>query len=100
MNRDNNDFEYRSTMKNTNEILNIMQGQSVNKEVTDSNYYKGDRYIVQENPMLQIHNIILKNDVVDNNNVIYQKDDYIVMIALLFPDKDYKKTLIKRKEFI
>ena len=37
---------------NTNELVGLLQGHSPNKSVDDPSYYKGDRYIVENNPKI------------------------------------------------
>ena len=81
MYRNGNEYEERSLADPTsNAITGLLQGQSVNKLPTDADYYKGDRYIVENRPMLQIHKVILKNDMEGSNNN-FKKGDKTIMLA-------------------
>lgn len=90
-----NNNEERTTVEDyTCKILNLMQGRSEGKTDKDIDYYVGDRYLVNDNIMLQIHHVILKNNVSN----YYQKGDEIIMICLLFPKKYALKGMVTRKQ--
>jgi len=83
-----------SVDSSTCKIVNIMQGRSEGKTIDDKDYYVGDRYLVKDNIMLQIHHVILKNDIVD----LYKKGDEVIMISILFPNQYAMKGMVTRKQ--
>lgn len=91
--------ESRSTINETNEITGLLQGHSTNKTKDDPDYYPGDRYIVGDKPMLQIHNVVLKNDIktAHDGSVKLSKGSSTIMLAWMFPQSDFKKMVVKRK---
>lgn len=89
------DNEKRSTVDiNTCKILNLMQGRSEGKDVNDNGFYQGDRYIVNDNIMIQVHHVILKNDVCD----YYKTGDEVIMLSILFPKKYAMQGVVTRKQ--
>lgn len=69
---------------NTFYLSNIMQGRS---HLTGN--YPGDRNIISENPMLQIHKVILKSDA-----ELYKKGDIVFTIAFGLPTDFITSNLI------
>jgi hypothetical protein len=59
----------------------LLQGRSEGLAPDDANYYVGDRCLRKDNLSVQIHRVILKNDI-DNQ---YKKDDEVIMLAFVFP---------------
>jgi hypothetical protein len=59
----------------TDYLSNIMQGRNKNID-----QYPGDREIIQKNPMLQIHKVILKSD-----SGLYKKGDVVYTLAFGLP---------------
>lgn len=53
--------EYRS-IYNDNTVHELMAGHSVNKSDIDVDYYKGDRFVLENELQLQIHNVKLTKD--------------------------------------
>lgn len=92
--------ERRSTINESNEITGLLQGHSTNKLPEDPDYYPGDRYIVGDNPMIQIHEVILKNDVKTTNDgcIKIPKGESVIMISWLFPTSAFSKMVIKKKK--
>lgn len=89
--------ELRSTIRpNTHKLTGLLQGRSTNKNETDKDYYKGDRYIVENNPMIQIHMVTLKNDILLGNTVMLKKGDLTPMFAWMFPKESYAKIVVKK----
>jgi len=68
-------------------LSNIMQGRSQN-----FGEYPGDREIIQNNPMLQIHKVILKSD-----SGAYKKGDYVFTLAFGLPKNFVLDNLITSK---
>lgn len=90
--------EERSTVKpETNEIIGLLQGHSANRDSEDPLYYKGDRYLVDQLPMIQIHMVTLKNDVkLDMSQVMLKKGSLVPMIAWMFPESSYERIVVKK----
>jgi len=86
--------EERATINNSNKIPVLLQGRSEGLTKEDQKYYKGDRYLVENNVMLQIHYVHLKNDV----DEYYKKGDEVILIAIGFPNKTMINSIVKRKE--
>lgn len=91
--------EKRSTIKpDTNKIVGLLQGHSVDKDPSDPKYYKGDRYLVEDNIMIQVHYVTLKNNVKLNEaDIVFKAGTVIPMLAWFFPKSCYT-TVIKRKK--
>ena len=59
----------------------LLQGRSEGLAPNDANYYVGDRTLRKDNLSVQIHRVILKNDI-DNQ---YKAGDAVIMLAFVFP---------------
>jgi hypothetical protein len=94
-------YEYRSLDEEGEGIKNLMQGRG-NLENKES--YPGDRNIILDKVMLQIHNVKLKQEFKLENTLIYEQNTFVPMIALGIPaNKRYKileseKNKISRKK--
>lgn len=64
------------------DIKALLQGRSENKSPDDEGYYCGDRYLKTNNLSLQIHHVILKNDIEDQ----YSAGNEVIMLAIVLPD--------------
>lgn len=59
----------------------LLQGRSEGLAPNDANYYVGDRTLRKDNLSVQIHRVILKNDI-DNQ---YKVGDAVIMLAFVLP---------------
>ena len=89
------DMRYESKQKRSTDGYNIkalLQGYSEGLNPNDKDYYPGDRQLRTSNLSIQIHHVILKNDIEDQ----YKTGDEVIMIAIILP-KDYIGTSVSRK---
>ncbi len=81
--------ERRSMVEGTTKIVRLLQGHSVGLLPGDPGYYPGDRYIVGDRLMLQVHHVILKKPA----GGFYEEGDEVPFLSLIFP-QDYKRRSI------
>lgn len=71
--------ENRST--NDYKIKALLQGRSEGKLIGDPDYYVGDRNLQTDCLSIQIHHVLLKNDIENK----YNKGDEVIMLAAVLP---------------
>lgn len=63
-------------------IKALLQGYSEGKSPNDPDYYIGDRNLRTNNLSIQIHHVILKNDIEDQ----YKAGDKVIVLAAILPN--------------
>ncbi len=63
-------------------IKALLQGYSEGKSVNDPDYYIGDRNLRTDNLSIQMHHVVLKNDIDDQ----YKTGDKVVVLAAILPN--------------
>ena len=90
-------YEFRSLDEEGEGIKNLMQGRG-NLENKES--YPGDRNIILDKVMLQIHNVKLKQEFKLENTLIYEQNTFVPMMALGIPTNNLYKILESEKNKI
>lgn len=80
-------------------VSGLMQGYSEGKAISDPDYYVGDRHLRTSTLSVQIHHVILKNDIEEpsnNGNIIYKTGDEVIMLAIVLPNGYIGTTSIRK----
>jgi len=94
-------YEYRSIDEEGTGIKNLMQGRG---SLENKESYPGDRNIIHDKVMLQIHNVKLKQEFKIENTLIYGAETLVPMVALGIPSSnlykilEFEKNKISRKK--
>ena len=90
-------YEERSLDLEKEGINNLMQGRG---NIENMNMYPGDRKIIKDNPIFQLHMVMLKEDFYLEDNLIYESGIIIQIIAFGIPSNLIVNILDSEKKFI